>query len=317
MNSGEILIGEIKTFDEGVITIETGYSDSDFKVEWDKVTSIITNHKFLVITTKGNRHYGKLSSDKNKPDSVVIDDIKKGKSNVSINDIVYLKQIEDTFWSRVDLSLSVGYTLAKANNSHQLSGNISTSYLSSVFKTDLYGKIMLSLQTTDKDTLTISRTQGGLGFLFFIVKDWFAVVRTDLLQSSEQKLNIRAITKGGFGNYVVKTNRMNLGIAGGGAWNYEDYNDSTTIDRNSLEAFVAVQYNIFNIGDLDLLTSVVAYPSLTESGRFRTDFSFNLEYEFVLDFFVNLGFTLNYDNQPAAGASPADYVFQTTIGWKL
>jgi hypothetical protein len=33
MNTGEILVGEVKGFNEGVLTIETGYSDSDFKVE--------------------------------------------------------------------------------------------------------------------------------------------------------------------------------------------------------------------------------------------------------------------------------------------
>ena len=48
MNTGEILAGEIKGFDEGVLTIETGYSDTDFKVEWDKVVSIKTENKFPV-----------------------------------------------------------------------------------------------------------------------------------------------------------------------------------------------------------------------------------------------------------------------------
>ena len=36
-----------------------------------------------------------------------------------------------------------------------------------------------------------------------------------------------------------------------------------------------------------------------------------------LDIFIKLNYTLNYDNQPAIGATERDYVFQTTLGWEL
>lgn len=317
MNKGEILVGEIKSFDEGVVLIETNYSDSDFKVEWAKVVSISTDQKFMMISTEGDRYFGRLVSDKDNPAMVMITDEKAGNPVMNINEIVFFKEVDDTFWSRVELKLSAGYTMTKANNSHQLSGNFKTGYMSSNFRSDLSFGIIRSLQTSDDITTRISRTEGGLGFLFFIIKDWFAIARSDLLQSSEQKLNIRAITKGGAGHYIFKTNQMNLGAAVGVAWNYEDYNDPSISDRNSAEAFVALEYKIFKLGDLDLITRAVAYPSLTEKKRFRTDFNFNLEYEFEFDLFINLGFTLNYDNQPVEGASGNDYIFQTTIGWEL
>ena len=213
--------------------------------------------------------------------------------------------------------ISVGYTLTKANNNQQLSGSLETGYVSSNFKSDLSFGVIRTFQEDDQFTSQTSRTNAGLGFLFFIVKDWFAVARTDLLQSSEQQLNLRAITKGGVGNYVLKTNRMNLGLAGGAAWNYENYSDVTSPGKNSAEAFAALEYNIFNLGDLDLLTKVIAYPSLTEKGRFRTDFSFGMKYEFKRDFFIKLSLSGNYDNQPAEDSSPIDYVLGATFGWEL
>jgi hypothetical protein len=36
-----------------------------------------------------------------------------------------------------------------------------------------------------------------------------------------------------------------------------------------------------------------------------------------MDFFLSLGYTLNYDNQPAEGATNTDYVLQTSFGWEL
>jgi hypothetical protein len=247
----------------------------------------------------------------------MIEDEKAGFPIMKIDDIVFFKEVDDTFWKRLDLKLSAGYSLAQANNSHQFSGNLQSGYMSSTFASDLHAKAIRTIQTVDDVSAEVRRTEGGLGFLFFIFRDWFAVVRSDLLQSSEQKLNIRALTKGGSGYYVLKNNRMNLGCAAGIAWNYEDYSDPAARDRNSVEAFVAAEYLIFNLGDLDLLTKVIAYPSLTEKNRFRTDFDFKLEYEFDFDLFISLGFTLNYDNQPVEGASGSDYVLETTIGWEL
>ena len=321
MNTGEILAGEIKGFDEGVLTIETGYSDTDFKVEWDKVVSIRTENKFVLINTEGKRLFGRLVSEKDNPSRVVIEDEKAGFPVMAIDEIVFFKEIDDTFWSRVDFKISVGYSLAKANNSNQLTANLSTGYVSERFLGDLYVKALRSVQTTEDVTARVKRTEGGLGFLHFFIRDkaWFSIARADLLESSELNLNIRALTKGGVGNYVVKNNRMNLGLAGGFTWNYEDYSNDgpTTTDRNSAELFAAAEYKIFDLGDLELNTKVIAYPSLTEKGRFRSDFDFNVEYEFGFDLFINLGFTLNYDNQSVEGASSSDYVLATTIGWKL
>jgi len=92
--------------------------------------------------------------------------------------------------------------------------------------------------------------------------------------------------------------------------------DSVSV-RNSLEGFGGLEFNIFDIGDLDLKTSYMGYISITESPRFRSDFNFDIKYDFPLDFFINLGFTLNYDSRPIPGASTIDYVLQTTIGWEL
>ena len=101
MNTGEILVGEIKGFDEGVLTIETGYSDKDFKVEWDKVVSIRTVTKFVIINTEGNRLFGRLVSEKDNPSRVVIEDEKAGFPVMAIDDIVFFKEVDDDFWSRV------------------------------------------------------------------------------------------------------------------------------------------------------------------------------------------------------------------------
>jgi len=110
---------------------------------------------------------------------------------------------------------------------------------------------------------------------------------------------------------------VQLGVSTGGVWNDESFTDETIESKSSQEAFIGCQLEVFDISDLDLLTNVVVYPSLSESGRVRMDFKFDLKYDLPLDFYINLGFTLNYDNQPVEGAAESDYVLQTSFGWEL
>ena len=87
-------------------------------------------------------------------------------------------------------------------------------------------------------------------------------------------------------------------------------------DKKSLEGFLGTELNLFDIGDLNILTNAVVYPGITESGRWRFDFKFDLKYDLPLDFYIKFGFSSNYDNQPTEGASDMDYVLQTSFGWE-
>ncbi|MCD4736473.1 MAG: hypothetical protein K8R53_10540 [Bacteroidales bacterium] len=74
--------------------------------------------------------------------------------------------------------------------------------------------------------------------------------------------------------------------------------------------------NNYIVGDLDLLTKIILFPSITESGRWRSDFNFDVKYDLPLDFYIKAGITLNRDNRPVEGASETDYVIHTGFGWE-
>ena len=318
MTDGTELIGELKDLKQGVIIMETDFSDSDFKIEWDKVKEIKSERSFIINTSKGGHLNGTINTDPDDPGKVVVNDVDNGSVSFSILDVVYLKSVKDTFLSRLSLLLSAGYTLTKANNNHQFSARLNSGYLSNVFGADLYFSAVRSFQTID-DTLKTStkRTEGGLGLKFFLIRDWFVLARNDMLQSTEQELKLRSVTNVGIGNYIVNTNSLYFVLSAGGAWNYEKPEIDSIAVRNSFEGFGGLEFNIFDIGDLGLKTSYMGYISITESPRYRSDFNFDIKYDFPLDFFINFGFTLNHDSRPLPGASTIDYVLQTTIGWEL
>ena len=109
---------------------------------------------------------------------------------------------------------------------------------------------------------------------------------------------------------------MSLGTSAGLAMTNENFIDDTPA-KNRSELYLGVGFNKYDIGDLSLLTSAVLYPSLTESGRYRADFNFDMKYDLPLDLYIKMSLTYNYDNQPVEGASDSGYVFTTSFGWEF
>lgn len=323
-SNGNYMVGEIKDLKQGIVKIETDYSDSDFLVEWDKIIYIKSESVYLITTSEGDRLNGSIETLSEDASRIIVHDMNDGDVTLDMLDIVFLKSVEQNFIGRLDILLSVGYTQTKANNNRQFSGKTEIGYLSNTIGINANFNMVRSFQEEAQDTTVVKistkRTEAGLGFRAFIIKDWFGLINTDLLQSTEMQLDLRTVTKAGFGNYIINNQQMYFVAAAGAAWNYENYTNpdpGQTNPRNSVEAFLGLEYRIFDIGDLKVNTSVYGYPSLTEKGRFRTDFNFDIRYEFAFDLFFGVGITWNYDNQPAPGSDPTDYVFQTSVGWEL
>ena len=126
-SNGEMVIGEIKQMDRGVVTIETFYSDSDFKIEWNRVTWIRSSENHLVSLTDGRRFNASINSTAN-DNEIVLDDGTQ-RILVHVQEIVAFKPIDDTFWDQFSASIDVSLDLTKSNNLIQFSTRTNVGYL--------------------------------------------------------------------------------------------------------------------------------------------------------------------------------------------
>ena len=222
--------------------------------------------------------------------------------------------MKKNLWSRFDASIEFGLNLTKANNLRQFSSRAGIGYTANTWKsTASYNTV-----NSNQDSVAATRrTDGSLGAQWFLPNDWYVAADATFLAADELQLKLRATPRVGFGKYFVRNNHWYLAADAGLAWNYETFQNDEE-DRSSLEAYLATRANLFNTGDLSSNFTGVIYPSITESGRFRSDVTWDLKYDILgSDFYVKFGVTFNYDSEPAAGASTTDYVFQTTVGWEL
>lgn len=338
LKNKDFIVGEIKGMDQGVLTIETDYSDTDFKISWEGINMLYSKTKFLITTQEGRRLNGTITS----IDSATIEvdtydpeaffklrkkadnsktEVNQGLIRVPIESVVYLNALDEGFWSRLSASIDLGWSLTKANNLRQLTVRSSVGYLADRWK---LAASFNSLRSAQDGVETTKRTDADVSYNYFLPKDWFLLYNITFLSNTEQKIKLRVGNRIGLGKYLIHTNQTYFGFQAGVNFNNDTYfQDEEGTSPNDLEprrdgeAFIGSELNIYDIGDFSLFTNIVAYPSLTDGGRFRTDFKLDVKYEFLSDFYVKLGTTMNYDNSPIAGAAPLDYVFQTTVGWSL
>ncbi len=334
LKNGNELNGEIKSMDRGVLTIETDYSDSDFKVEWDKLSYIKTGSKYIVSLSKesiegmksfmaesdsiGDRINATLESHPTNPDMIILHTY-RGDKTVKYSQIVYLKSFNESFLSRLNATIDVGFNIAKANNLSQLNIGSTLGYLADKWGADAG----LNIVNSEQDSVArVHRLDANAGFNWYLPKNLYLATSATFLENDEMQLDLRSTYKVGLGFFILRTNHLYLKIEGGAAYTNEKYfaTDVDPVDpnpRTSGEGYIGSELNLFDIGDLNLMTNIVVFPSFTEDGRIRTDFKFEAKYDLPYDLYIKAGTTVNYDNQPAVEGSEYDYVMNTGLGWEL
>ncbi len=314
--NGNYIIGEVKGMDRGVVTVETDYSDSDFKIEWEKISEIYTETEFLITLSDGTRYNGSLSTAED--GSLLLLTQEGEEVPIDLNNLVFLTSVDDEFWSRLYANIDFGFSFTKANNFRQTNSSLRLGYLANRWQAEGSWKQVLSNQDSVDAT---RRTEANIGFRYFLPRDWYAGAQVNFLSNTEQRLDLRTTGKLGLGKFVIHTNAIYWSFFGGASFNNESFapdpeNPNAERERQSLEAYFGTEYNMYDVGDLSIFTKALAYPSLTESGRWRVDYDLDVNYDLPLDFYIKGSFSLNYDNRPVEGASETDYVVTAGFGWE-
>jgi putative salt-induced outer membrane protein YdiY len=107
---------------------------------------------------------------------------------------------------------------------------------------------------------------------------------------------------------------MRFEVNAGLAASTEDRTDNTT--RESIEGLIQSSFDLFqlNIPVTRLSANINVFPGITEKDRIRVNTDITLRNEIFRDFFWDLTFYSNFDNQPAEGAEKEDYGIITSLG---
>jgi len=311
LKNNNVLFGEIKSLTTGVLTMETSYSDKDFKIEFNKVVEISVHRKCIINLTDSRRYYGNIKSET--PGKFTIYTDNEDPKEYNMNELIGLIEVDDNFWKRLKFGLDLGYNFTKANNNAQFTISSNFNYVGERWLTKGY---INALNSSQDSVQNVKRTDATLEAIRLLQKKWYILSDVSFLSNTEQALKGRISPSLGLGRFVKNTNKLYLGVTAGATYNIETYEDAT-LDKTSSEAFLGSSFNMFDFNDFDLKTGVKFYVSLSERGRVRTDYDITLKYDLPWDFYIKTEFTLNYDNQPAISGNELDYIFTSGFGYKL
>jgi hypothetical protein len=310
LKNGDRITGKIKKLEQGNIHIDADYGDNVFIIEWEQVERVRSSQNFVVLTSKGRRLGGSIQTDPADASRIIIEDERQA-TPIEQERMVHIRPVDEGFWGRFGASIDFGLNLTKANETKQFNTRASVSYWADTWSLDGSVNTLINTRQLAPET---KRTESGTNFRFFITERWFGLTFGKFLQSDELELDLRSTMGGGVGRFLIQTNQWHFALVGGAAWMNENYFDEAS-NGNSAEAIAGIELNGFNLGDLNLLTRYIVFPSLTDSGRVRMDLTTDFKWNLPKDLYFSMGFSTNYDSRPPGDTPKNDYIFSSSVGW--
>jgi len=314
-DGGQIIVGEVKDMNRNILTIETDYSDSDFKIEWEKVTEFYSDQLYMVQITD-RTVFTNATMVFQKPNEVKITG-ELSTRVVPLSEVAYFRQVETGFWSKLSATIDLGFNLTKASNLQQYNAAATVGYKSAQWT---YRATYQQNRSQQDEVDPVRRTEVNANADYALRNGVFFGAGLNFLSNTEQLLDLRTTGYLGVGYYIVRNNHMYWQTFIGSAINSENFTEvpeEPSEDRDSFEGLISTELNLYNLGDIDVFTNIAWYPSFTQKGRNRINYSISVAYDMPLDFYIKTGLTLNYDDQPAVGASETDYVLTGGFGWEF
>ncbi len=311
LKNGRKVFGEIKKIESKVVTLKTSYSDSDFKIKFEKINTIKIQRLCFILLTKGRQKTGYVNS--KTPGYFTITSEENTEETYKLSDLVLLDEISDKFWDRVKFNIDFSFNLTKANNSSQFVIEGALSYRDPKWISNSSFSILNSKQDSAE---SIKRTDVKVDLKKILPKRWYLLSNFGFLSNTEQALESRYTISTGIGRYLLFSNKLSLGLNFGINLNLEEFINLEG-KKTSSELYLGSEFDMFDFDDFKLISTVNLFLSRGELKRSRADYNLDLKYDLPLDLYIKCGFKLNYDNQSATIGSNSEYLFTTGIGWSF
>jgi hypothetical protein len=309
--NGDRITGEVVRLERGRLEFETDDAGKLY-LEWDKLANLrAANRTVEVVTTDGRRFVGSLGPAAAR--SIMVVNPQQAVS-LPMPEVTLITPIGRSFWSKLDGSFDAGFSYTQSSGVAQLNVNSDTVYRRPAFQ----GRITASTTLTQKDDGSGRDDRGWVevSYLRYPWRRWFLAAASRFETNESLGLELRSQVGGAAGPRLVNSNRAQMSVGAGLA-----FNDERGVDveaTQNVEALLLLQTSFYTYDrprtNIDL--SIQYYPSLSDVGRQRVQFDSGFKREFWKDLFVSLHLYEMFDSRPPnPGAEKSDFGAVASIGW--
>ena len=312
LKNGDRITGEVKSLFRGKLEFSTDHMGTVF-IEWEDIEEIVSATGQSVELANGQRFYGPLA----KPESeeMLMVNTEQGTVGVSTLDVISMYPVEASFWERLDISASLGFSWDKGSSVGKYNLGLEAEYRNPRFITRAALSSEVTTQELADDT---SRASFDLSHLVYHPNKRFHQIFGTLETNDQLGIDLRTLVGAGYGKVPIRSQHNWFGLAGGLAVNHEvpDVGDAET----NLEAvgWMTYDYYKYSTPERRFKVDLILFPSITDFGRWRANFDTNFSLEFVEDLFWKLEFFLNYDSDPVSTLGESiDYGVISSVAYKF
>ena len=277
--AGIMIVGEVKSLERGRLRISTDFMGT-VEADWQQVTRVESSKWFEVEIKDGQRYFGTIVD--SGEDGVLAVEGDQRVVRLPFSDLVVINQSKEGFWGKIDLKGALGYSFVQATDTTQGSVTGDISRRTQRFYSKFHLLSILSETGDDRFTRndiswTITRALRGR---------WTYDAAAEFQSNESLGLDQRYLLRASSLYRALRTDIRELALGAGLAAVSEQYRGGEPGD-NSLEGTLSLRYFAFHFDDpeLEVKTYLTAYPSLTISGRWRTEFQAEVSRELGWDLF--------------------------------
>jgi hypothetical protein len=309
--NGDHLTGEVKGLQQGILTFKTDMM-STVSIKWEHVRSLKTSQYLEVEVSSGLRHYGQVPELTEGQQIALV--YGERTQELALHDVIRIATIEQgDLLQRIKGSVSAGYSYTKASaiGTFTFDGQLRARTVKREWSID-----GASTVTNDSDGGSSERYHLAGNYRRFLAQRRFWLSALSFESNDELGLKLRSSLAGGYGTYLLQDTSHEWAAFAGLAATREKYKSEP--ERDSVESVLGTSYSYFRFSPLNanLYGSLVLYPSLTQSGRVRSEGRLSSRWEIVKDLYFEISMYGSYDNQPGETAvSDYDYGTTTSLGY--
>jgi hypothetical protein len=315
LRSGHPVIGEVESLKRGSLSFDTEEMDL-VKIDWDDIAFVMSSSFFEVTVVSGLQYYGGLAA----ADTAVLVVVGATRSDtIPFSQVVAIGPIEPGFWARTNGFIDVGSNITRANSLRSALVNGRFNYRGPKWGFGVGGETYWQRQesvssTGDTTTQTTRRASAAVDLRRSLGGRWSVLVSGEVEQNQELQLDLRLLGTLGGAYRIIRTQGIEFSTGAGGVINQELFVGEER--KTSAELLVAAGFDAFDVGDLDIYTTLTTYTNPTDGGRFRVNFDGRIAWDIFGDFTIGLNITERFDSRPpSASAAKRDYQYALSIGW--
>lgn len=313
LRNGDRITGEIVALRYGILDVKTS-SMGTLHIEWPAVGSLQSQYTFFVEHIDGRQYFGRIRTDA--AGKLVIGAQDADDPAIPIADVARVSQVDSGFWQRIEGVLSVGYNFTQSTDISVGSVNFNAAYTSRRTESTLR---VSALTTKSPDSGSSDRDQIAYGLRFLRPGNDYWMLLSALDRNEELGIEGRLQVGAAAGRHFVQRSYTLVSGIAGLALTQEWIMGSEGAQR-SIEGVLGGEWRIFRFAtpETSLHSSLLLFPNLSESGRYRSELNLTLRRDLIDDLTFDLSYYNSHDSDPPDdAAASSDYGIVTSLGYKF